>query len=172
MDNTSAIFLSETYGELTLEGMIEAIISFIKRDTGRLYRIAVGTDSSSDSSGPVPLVTAVSVHRVGNGGIHFRTRSQAKKFATLRERIWQEAINSITLFQEVRSHLRDALGEEFFLQGNEIRVEFNEIHVDIGQNGATRDFIEPVVGMIRGYGFQPVIKPDSYCASVIADRGT
>ena len=36
----------------------------------------------------------------------------------------------------------------------------------------TRDLIESVVGMVKGYGFEAVIKPDAYCACVVADKYT
>ena len=102
---------------------------------------------------------------MGNGAIHFWTKSEERKFGSLRERIWQEAINSITLAQEVRARLQKVLGDEFFWDGN-------EIHVDVGQNGPTKDLIDGVVGMIKGYNFEPVIKPYAFGASVVADRHT
>ena len=48
----------------------------------------------------------------------------------------------------------------------------NEIHVDIGEGGPTKDLIEAVTGMIRGYQFIPVIKPYSFGAFSFADRHT
>ena len=83
----------------------------------------------------------------------------------MRDRIWQEAIASITLAQEFRSCLTDMLGNDFFWEGN-------EIHVDIGLNGPTKELIDSVVGMIKGYNFTPVIKPYSFGASIVADRHT
>ncbi len=45
-----------------------------------------------------------------------------------------------------------------------------QIHIDVGQNGPTRDMIKEVVGMVRGNGFKAKIKPESYAASSIADK--
>ena len=157
------IFYSQTLGKIRLEDVVDEIVSFVKKDPKRFYKIIIGTDS--EASSPVSLVTAVTIWRVGNGAIHFWTKSEERKFGSLRDRIWQEAINSITLAQEVRARLQKVLGDEFFWDGN-------EVHVDVGQNGPTRDLIDGVVGMIKGYNFEPVIKPYAFGASVVADRHT
>ncbi len=47
-----------------------------------------------------------------------------------------------------------------------------EIHLDVGENGPTKDLIKEVVGMVVGSGFAAKIKPDSYGASTVADRYT
>lgn len=157
------LFNSQSLGRLSLEQVISQIDAFVKKAPKRFYKIIIGTDSDASSS--AVLVTAVTVWRVGNGAIHFWTKSEPKQFYSLRERIWQEAISSITLAQEVRSRLQEVFGDEFFWDGN-------EIHVDVGENGPTKDLIDSVVGMIRGYNFQPVIKPYAFGASVVADRHT
>ncbi len=142
---------------------MDDIMAFVKSQPERFYKIIIGSDSAASS--PVSLVTAVTVWRVGNGAIHFWTKSEERKFATLRDRVWQEAIMSITLAQEFRSRLQEVLGDEFFWDGN-------EIHVDIGHNGPTKEMIDSVVGMIKGYNFVPVIKPSAFGASAVADRHT
>lgn len=158
-----AIFVSSILGNITFDGVIDEVVKFVKKEPARFYKIIIGTDSAA--SGVASLVTAVTVWRVGNGAVHFWTRTPEKKFGSMRDRIWQEAINSITLAQEVRGRLQAALGDEFFWDGN-------EIHVDIGENGPTKDMIDSVVGMIKGYDFTPVIKPYAFGASVVADRHT
>lgn len=143
--------------------MLSEIKGFVKEKPDRFYKIIVGTDS--EASSPAALVTAVTIWRVGNGAIHFWTRAEEKNFFSLRDRITQEAINSIMLGQEVRARLTKLLGEEFFWDGN-------EIHVDIGEQGPSRELIDTIKGMIKGYNFKPVIKPYSFGASVVADRHT
>jgi predicted RNase H-related nuclease YkuK (DUF458 family) len=44
------------------------------------------------------------------------------------------------------------------------------IHVDAGNKGPTSRYISEIVGWVRACGFDCRIKPDSYCASSIADR--
>jgi len=145
--------------------IIENIIRFMQVDDKRKYKIIIGSDSEKISDTSADFVTAIVCHRVGNGGIYFWRRIQAGNCHTLRDRIWQEALNSIMLAQEMRTHLQKVLGEDFFWEGN-------EIHVDVGRNGPTRDLIDSVTGMIKGYGFAPVIKPYSFGASIVADRHT
>lgn len=157
------IFWSESLGQLTLERVIAEIGAFVRRDPERFYKIIIGSDSHP--SNPGFFITAITVWRVGNGAVHFWTKSEVKKIGSMRDRIWQEAIASITLAQELRSLLREVLGQEFFWEGN-------EIHVDIGMNGPTRDLVDSVVGMIKGYNFTPVIKPYAFGASSVADRHT
>lgn len=157
------IFHSPTQGDLTLEEVLASIVKFVRDQRERSYKVIVGTDS--ETSNPVSLVTAITVWRVGNGAIHFWTKSEEKNFHSLRDRLTQEAINSITLAQEVRSRLQVLLGDEFFWDGN-------EIHVDIGTQGPSKELIDTIKGMIKGYNFEPVIKPFAFGASVVADRHT
>jgi len=157
------IFSSETHGALSLDRVIEEALMFVRREPERFYKIIIGTDSQATDQ--ASLVTALTIWRVGNGAIHFWTRTEIKKFGSMRDRIWAEAIRSITLAQEMRGRLQATLGDEFFWDGN-------EIHVDIGENGPTKELIDSVSGMIRGYNFTPVIKPYSFGASIVADRHT
>ncbi|OHA09123.1 MAG: hypothetical protein A3B37_01100 [Candidatus Sungbacteria bacterium RIFCSPLOWO2_01_FULL_59_16] len=159
-----AQFHSWSKGTLTLERVFEEVVAYVRADPSYSYEIIVGSDSAS--SNPVPLVTAVTVRRVGNGAVHFWVVSEKKVFRTLRDRIYEEAMQSITLAQELRSGLRERLGEEA-LWDQQIQV-----HIDVGENGPTRDLIDQVVGMVRGFGFEAVIKPASFGASQVADRHT
>lgn len=156
-------FHSQTFGILSPEEVVGEIVLFIQKEPEHFYKIIVGTDSQASS--PAALVSAVTIWRVGNGAIHFWTKSEARNFYSLRERLTQEAINSITLAQEIRGRLQKSLGDEFFWDGN-------EIHVDIGENGPSKELIDTIKGMIKGYDFKPVIKPYSFGASVVADRHT
>lgn len=163
MSIEDTIFNSQTLGKLGFREMIREILLFVQREPERFYKIIIGTDSAAAS--PVGLVSAVTIWRVGNGAIHFWTKSDARQFHSLRERIWQEALNSITLAQEIRAELQTLLGDDFFWDGN-------EVHVDIGARGPTRDLIDSITGMIKGYNFEPVIKPYAFGASIVADRHT
>jgi len=147
---------------LPLGRILECVRAFIEQQPKAFYEIIVGTDSHASDT--VSFVTAITVRRIGNGGIYFWTRSYKNKFPNLRERIYAEAIHSITLAQELRGRLKEELQDEFFWN--------DQIHIDIGENGKTREFIDAVVGMVKGYGFEAVIKPHAYGASVVADRHT
>ena len=157
-------FHSWSKGTLSLERVFDEIISYINSQPERSYQIIIGSDSAARS--PVPLVSAVTVRRIGNGAVHFWVTSEKKVFHTLRDRITEEALQSIMLAQEIRSGLREKLGEDF-LWDNKI-----EVHIDVGENGPTRDLIDQVVGMVKGFGFAAVIKPSAFGASHVADLHT
>lgn len=155
-------FYSQQKGTLTLDQVVEEIALFVESAQERKYHIIIGSDSRSATE--VELITAITIRRIGNGAIHFWTKSEPKRFSQLRDRIYAEVMRSITLAQEVRSRLRDRLSE---------KISWNDqVHIDVGENGPTREFIDTAVGMVRGYGFDAFIKPQAYGASVVADRHT
>lgn len=157
-----SVFYNIVGSAMDLDEVLRHVFDFIKQKPNRKYKIIVGTDSAARSE--TNFVTAITVWRVGNGGIHFWTRSPQTKCHDLRDRIYRETIHSITLAQELRGRLKDTVGDEFFWD--------DQIHVDVGENGPTKEFIDTVVGMVKGYGFDAVIKPNSFGASVVADRHT
>lgn len=163
MIEEGVVFYSETYGRLSFFEALGKVVEFVKEHPKHFYRIIVGTDSPGKTKAILP--TAVTVLRVGCGGIKFVTYSEEKYFPTHRERLIQEAMNSILLAQEVRSFLQERLGDEFFWDGN-------EIHADVGGSKKSVEVADVIKGMIRGYGFIPVLKPDAFGASVVADRYT
>ena len=144
--------------------LIEELVGYIHAKPHAKYKIVVGSDSRSEKE--VRFVTAVGILRVGNGGRYFWARSEAYHCVTLRDRIYKETMQSIALTQELRGRLQDVLGEEFFWDNN------ITVHLDVGTGGPTRELIDSVVGMVKGYGFEAVIKPDSFGAFVLADRHT
>ncbi len=154
---------SPTHGNLTLPEIIEKISNFVKESTDHRYRIIIGTDSQSHNGTGVEFVTALVVHRVGGGGIYFWKGYRKNRPYTLKERIYEEALTSLEFANDFIDHLKGA--EELLQIGL-------EIHVDIGENGKTRDMIAEVVAMIKGNGYEVRTKPDSFGASKVADRHT
>jgi len=114
-------------------------------------------------------VTAVVIHRVGNGGRYFWRRFQLGKFHTLRDRIIKEVLISLELGKQILTALK-ALSDEAAAGGLPLPEWDFEIHVDIGENGPTKPMIQEVVGMIRASNFEAKTKPESYAASNVADR--
>ena len=75
--------------------MVEEIIRFMKTEPERRYCITIGSDSEVLSSGRADFVTAIVIHRVGNGGRYFWRRFQFGKFHTLRDRVIEEVLASL-----------------------------------------------------------------------------
>jgi len=149
---------------IKFEEVIGELVAYINSEPAAQYKITIGTDSEGVKD--THFVTAIAILRIGNGGRYFWTKSEKIFCPTMQDRIYKETMYSITFVQELKSRLKDRLGEDFFWN-NKITV-----HLDVGKKGPTKDLIEAVVGMVRGYGFDAVIKPDSFCAFVLADRHT
>lgn len=155
------VFYSPTLGSITEPEMVRRIRSFIAEEPEYHYQLIIGTDSLPNGHRKVYLVTAIVLHRLGNGGIYFWQRTLAGPFPVLRSRIHAEVAQSVTLAERVQKLLTgDGIGHHI------------EIHVDVGQVGETRDIIREVVGMIKAYGYQPKTKPEAFAAYCVADRHT
>ncbi|TAL19182.1 hypothetical protein EPN90_04410 [Patescibacteria group bacterium] len=151
------VFRSPSKGLLKENEVAEEILAYIQAEPACRYSLVVGSDSEVGLE--VDFVTAVVVHRVGRGGRYFWTHSRSPRFATLRDRIWQEALFSINCAQRL---------VELF--GSEQPPPNIEIHVDVGPNGPTKQMIQEVIGVVRGNGFVARIKPEAYAAAAVADR--
>jgi len=155
------LFYNPHAGELLFNAVVQAIVDEMHADPKARYELLVGTDSSVSGT-HVDYVSAIVVHKVGKGGRYYWTRVREKKTFSLRQRIWREAWLSFELAQRLLKGLSSFAPLAFNL----------EIHVDIGENGPTKELIDEVVGMIIGSGFAVRIKPQAYAASSVADKYT
>jgi len=159
----SNIFHSPTKGRLQLAKVVKEISGFVNQDSQDKYQLIVGTDSNGDKQ--ADFVTAIIVYRVGHGGRYFWKRTNGHKvYHTIRDRIYKEVALSLEIAQDLLGQLKSLLAAN-----QELNYDF-QIHIDVGQNGPTRQMIKEVVGMVRGNGFKAKIKPSSYAASHVADR--
>lgn len=156
------LWYSPTLGRLPEDGVIERIRRFVLADPEQQYRVMIGTDSMPNPDGPVYLVTAVVIHRIGNGGIYFWQRRLGGPFPTLRHRMRAEADRSVR-------HARRFLAHRMIRQ---LLTTGIAIHLDIGHGGATREVIGEVVQYVHTFGFPAAIKPAAVAASRIAHRHT
>jgi len=140
--------------------VVREVIDFMRAEPLRSYKVTIGTDSELLAGNKADFVTAVVVHRVGNGGRYFWRRGEMQKTHTLRDRIIREVLISLEVARGVLFELRKVELPNF---------DF-EVHADVGVNGPTKSMIQEVVNMIRANNFEPKTKPDSYAASNVADR--
>lgn len=159
-------FYSPTKGNLLIQQVIEEIMGYIKEKPERFYDIIVGCDSSSEEDPNFPV--AIAILRKGEGGRFFLKKvkyppSFNKRFVNWKNRILQEVLLSCDLALLLKEEFKEKLGAKF-------NYQFEYIHADIGENGATKDMIKELTGLIRGNGFQPIIKPQAYVASTVAHR--
>lgn len=159
-------FYNPSKGNLNVARVIEEILDYIDEKPEKFYDIIVGCDSSSGETPNFPL--AVVVLRKGEGGRFFLKRIGYKnrKFYNWKTRILEE----VTLSCELALFLRDNLEKKIISQPKKFNYQFRYIHADIGENGQTKDMIREVTGLILGNGFEPMIKPEAFAASSVADR--
>jgi len=159
-------FFSPTKGKLTIPEVLQELIAYISEKPEKFYDIIVGCDSSSSEEPHFPLVLAVL--RVGEGGRFFLKNIAYKdrKFYNWKQRILEEVLLSC----QFALYLREVFDKEIKSQLSSFDYQFRYIHADIGENGATRDMVKELTGLIRGNGFEPKIKPESFVASSVADR--
>lgn len=163
-------FYNPTLGKLTFNKMIEEIFNYMKEKPDKFYEIVVGCDSSSEGKS-FSFPVAVVVLRKGEGGRFFLKKinyssSQQKKFSNLHQRILQEVLLSC----ELALNLKEVIEKRIQEKNERFDYQFRYIHADIGEGGITKDMIKEVVGLIKSNGFEAKIKPESFAASIVADR--
>lgn len=145
---------------MTVGEVVREIVNFMRADLRRHYRVMIGTDSELFAENKADFVTAVVVHRVGNGGRYFWRHIDAGKVFGLRDRIIKEVLISLDVAKGILTELKKFPLPDF---------DF-EIHADVGANGQTSSMIQEVVAMIRANNFEARTKPESCAASNVADR--
>ena len=160
-------FYNPTKGQMDLQGVLKEIILYLKEKPERNYEIIIGCDSSAVAEPTFPVV--IVVLRKKEGGRFFLTKVRypaPRKFYNIHDRILQEVLLSC----ELALWLRENFAAHAKKEDLKVPYQLQYIHADVGENGVTRDMIKEVTGLIRGNGFTPMIKPQSFAASSVADR--
>jgi hypothetical protein len=158
-------FHSPTKGLMSLKEVTKDILSYLKEDQQGKYNLIIGTDSHGVKE--ANFVTAIIIHHLGKGGRYFWKKSKKIKVNSLRHKVWQEVTFSLDLAQRLIQDLKD-----FIIKEKSPFYENLEIHIDVGENGPTREMIKEVVAAVNGNGFKAKVKPEAYGASITADRHT
>lgn len=153
-------YFNPSEGCLNLNQVVDQLIEFINQDLNKKYRIIVGSDS--EGRGEIDLVNAIVIHRLGLGGRYFWHKAHRLNINSLRQKIYEEVNFSINVTLELLQLLKKY---ERTLTHCEL-----EVHVDVGENGQTKEMIKEIVGMVKGYGLAVKTKPHSFAASNVADR--
>ena len=156
------IFYNDNSGRLGFDEVIEEVLHYVAKDGQAKYRVFIGSDSLSYDT-RVNIVSTIVVYKVGNGGRYFWHRFQRDGIHNLRSKIHAEVECSIELAQKVIGALKGKISD---------LPETLEVHVDVGNNGSTRELIAEVTGWIKAYGLQARTKPESVAATSVADRRT
>lgn len=129
---------------------------------GSVHQIYIGTDSQIVKKEKiVKYASVVVIHKKGKGGRVFIKRIKDPFVdIKLRQRLNQEAWYSL----ETAFFLTSFLPKE---------VEI-VVHVDLNKSKKYKSaaYVQEIVGLISGQGFKVEVKPDSWCASSVADKFT
>lgn len=153
-------FISPSKGKLPLSQVVQDIIDFMEEDTSARYKLILGTDSQARDD--VCFVTAIIVHREGKGARYYYRRKYMSSVKSLRQKIFTETALSLEAVVLLKEELAKTRYKDMDV----------EIHVDIGQNGDTKELIREVVGWVMGSGFKIKIKPNACGATKVADKYT
>lgn len=154
------MFRSPTCGVMNLPQLAEDLLREVSEHPQDPYRLMIGTDSQPKAHSAT-FVSAVILHRVGKGARYYIHREEQTHRFSLRQRMFTEAAYSLQLC--------GLLSEELQQRGADWRLE---IHLDIGERGATKTMIREIVSWITASGYVARVKPDAYGASKVADRYT
>ncbi len=155
-------FISPSKGKMSFEEMFRDIILYIEENPGEEYKLIVGSDSQAYAHEGVVFVVAVVLHRVGKGGRYYYNKQQKMYMDSIRQRLLFETSLSL----EVAGILTDSLLNSGY---SDLNIE---VHLDAGDKGETKNIIKELTGMVMGSGYDARTKPDSYCATKVADKHT
>src|SRR5258708_20320424 len=155
-------FRSPTHGPLDFDQVLAKLLEYVGTEPGLEYELIIGTDSMPGANAEAEFVSAIVVHRKNRGGIYFWSKRHETSLHSLRQRIFQEALYSLRLAEQLIERLKQKNILDFNLT----------IHVDVVPNAETKKILQEIVGLIRGNGFAVKTKPESYGASSVADRHT
>jgi len=165
-------FFSPSKGNLSLEQVIKEIFGYMQELPEYQYEVVVGCDSPSSDKPFFPI--AIVVLRTGAGGRFFLKKMQypdsaLKKYANIPTNWKMRILQEVYLSCELALSLRETLEKENKLS---LKYQFEYIHADVGELGKTKEMVKEVTGLIISNGFTPRIKPQSFAATVVADRYT
>lgn len=153
-------FQSPTKGPLSYDQLLVDLLEFVSQEPQAPYKLIVGTDSHTRTD--ICFVTAIIIYRIGKGARLYYRRASQQKMRSLKQKIFFEAALSLAMAERLARSLADTTPTPLNV----------EIHLDVGEQGETKELIRDVVGMVSGSGFHAEIKPNSYGASSVADRYT
>jgi predicted RNase H-related nuclease YkuK (DUF458 family) len=160
----SEYFISPTKGKISFDNIIYDLVDYMEASPKDKYMLVVGSDSKLYREKAV-FVSVIFIHRVGKGARYYYRRKKEKIGRDLRRRMYMETGLSLELGQILIKRIHRALSNA------NLDYDF-EIHVDIGKKGPTKEMIREIIGMIQGNGFVARYKPESFCASTVADKHT
>ena len=163
------MFRTGTGGRIDFTQIPERMLIFFNRmqPYGSDFEILIGTDSQNHSQTRIVNVICIICH--GHGGIYFYEVTDEPIIRDVKRKLQVETNGSLVIASRLVGLLESVKAyEEMYLTCP------IAIHVDAGNSpkGKTRELIPQIVGWVRACGYDVKVKPESFCASTIADRIT
>jgi predicted RNase H-related nuclease YkuK (DUF458 family) len=146
--------------EIDLRSTIEAVLREYPNS-----ELTIASDSQQRGQ-HTEYVTVVTLIRPGKGGRVLFNRELIPRVRDLRERLWKETWRSTELAME----LTDSTGQPDI--GGRMRLSIEAIHIDanVDPKHKSSKYVEELVGLVVGQGFNAVVKPEAWAASHAADH--
>jgi predicted RNase H-related nuclease YkuK (DUF458 family) len=136
------------------------ILSQVLEEIDSGAELHVGTDSDPKGK-QISFVTVIALYHPGRGGKYFWSREKISKseVPSLRKRLELETSHSL----EIAQILRDMYGD--------LNIA---VHLDCNSDPSAGSSVcqKNLQSYVLGMGFRPVIKPESWAASCLADKKT
>lgn len=146
--------------QCSFNDMIDVIRNYVLSNSSFDFELIVGTDSQTHYGiKSTKYVTAIVIRKVGNGAKYFYKKDFKSEIPNLRKKIWEEALRTYDVLEKVKILVSDIVSEEKIIS-----------HVDVGNNGKTKQYISEITSIFINSGYDVKIKPNSYVASGVADK--
>jgi len=140
----------------TLGGQtVDDVVAFVREATAGGQIVHVGTDSLQAGK-LAQFCTVIAILTPGKGGRAIYRREIARRFTSLRERLFKEVWLSIEVALELAPVVKGDLT---------VHVDANPI-----EKHASSRWVQELVGLVVSQGFAVRIKPDAWAASALADH--
>lgn len=126
--------------------------------------IHIGSDSQQVGK-DTEYVTVLVIHRPGKGGRVFFSRDRIPRVKELRERLWKEVWRSTELAMELNPP--QDIGDP---TGSAVEIEAVHIDANVDPKHKSSKYVEELVGLVMGQGFNAIVKPEAWAASHAADH--
>ena len=143
--------------EVDLRSTIEAVLREFPD-----AELTIASDSQQRGQ-HTEYVTVVTLIRPGKGGRVLFNRELIPRVRELRERLWKETWRSTELAMELTE--TPDIGER-------MKINVGAIHIDanVDPKHKSSKYVEELVGLVMGQGFNAVVKPEAWAASHAADH--
>lgn len=161
--------VSPTYGKVNLVQIINIVKDYLNASPDSEFEITIGTDSQNFNR--TKIVKVIALHKIGGGGIFFYDIIYLPLIKELRRKLTVETQLSIDLANLFLKELEAEFDKNDWDYTN-FKINF-QLHCDIGYDGKTSALIPEITSWVKAavpHEFEPVIKPESFAASSIANK--